>query len=188
MLMGIAILVATGAPAVTRDPQTCPPERAIYRFESEDGRFEFKMVPARNYASMASDLYLHLTTPQRGYWFTFSVSNGYGGTSLIPVSDPTAPSARPDGPRELLAEESAFDLLAPSLRFYALDASLSFLVDPPVSGGQAPDYIMAPELGLALWYDAAALSGDPDASRDPMERGMFRLAECLVAPPDPAYP
>ena len=62
-------------------PATCEAERAVYEMTAPetDEVWRIGLVPARNMASIASDLYLKLTTPQRDYWFTFSVSQGYSG-------------------------------------------------------------------------------------------------------------
>lgn len=57
-----------------------------------------------------------------------------------------------------------------------------------MSGEEAPPYIMLPEIGRALWYDAAALTEDETADRDPMPRGVFRRTGCLVAPHPQAGP
>ena len=40
----------------------------------------------------------------------------------------------------------------------------------------------------AFWYDAAALTDDAGAERDPMPRGVFRRTQCLVAPHPAAGP
>jgi hypothetical protein len=70
---------------------TCEAERAVYEMTAPDTDevWRIGLVPARNMASIASDLYLKLTTPQRDYWFTFSVSQGY-----IPAY-PSFPSPTP---------------------------------------------------------------------------------------------
>lgn len=170
---------------------SCAAERAVYGFASEDGPMEIRLVPSRHYASVASDLYLRLTTTQRSYWFGFSVSNGYSGITLLPVSDPTRADAEPDGPLDLLdrlGEDGASDGLLANLRFYALDDDLSFWANPPVAGEPAPTYLMVPELGVALWYEPSALTDDPTAERDPMSRGVFRQVECLETAPEPAWP
>src|SRR5690606_41694053 len=80
-------------------PATCEAERAVYEMTATDTEevWRIGLVPARNMASIASDLYLKLTTPQRDYWFTFSVSQGYSGISVFPVTYPYAD----DGPREI---------------------------------------------------------------------------------------
>lgn len=166
----------------------CPADQAVYRLETEDGPLEMGFIPARNYISAASDLYLYLTTTQRTYWFSFSVSNGYSGMTLHPVSDPAAPDPGGAGPRELLPDHFGEDTdpaeteIWNTLRFYALDADLTFLFEPPLSGDPAPAYVMAPEIGLTLWYDPQALTEDPAADRDSIPRGIFPLVECLPEP------
>lgn len=176
-------------------PATCPAERAVYELEAEEGAsFRVSLVPARTFASIASDLYLRLSTPQRDYWFTFGVSLGYGGTTLLPVSDPYAAEAAEAGPRGLLADSSgspgaaAQAALLSSLRFLAFDAELDLQAMPPLSGEESPPYILMPEIGAALWYSASALTDDPTAGRDPMPRGMFKRTQCLVAPHPLAFP
>lgn len=178
-----------GAAAILADE--CPAERALYELETEEGRLEIGFAQARNYASIASDLYLFLTTTQRTYWFTFSVSNGYSGMTLLPVTDPTRADAEPDGPRELLdlgSDDEAVQDALRALRFYALDEDFTFWFEPPMAGEPAPAYIMVPEIGLALWYGAGALTDDPAADRDPVPRGIFQPAVCRGATPPPAWP
>ncbi len=169
----------------------CPAERALYSLDTEDGRLELGFARAQNYASVASDLYLYLTTTQRTYWFTFSVSNGYSGMTLLPVTDPTRADAKPDGPQELIDlssnDEAMHDVLR-ALRFYALDDDFTFWFEPPMSGEPAPAYVMVPEIGLALWYGAGDLTDDPDADRDPVPRGVFQPEVCLDILPPPAWP
>lgn len=181
----LAISAACPAAAETAG---CPSERAVYTLESGGDTFTIALVPARSYASMASDLYFKLTTTQRSYWFSLAMSQGYGGMTLLPVGDPYDESARNDGPRQLLDDDEGGDDLLPSLRFYTLDASLAFIEEPPAKGEPAPAHVMAPELGLALWYNPALLSEDAGAERDPMPRGIFRLTTCLDAAPPKAWP
>lgn len=174
-------------------PATCPAERAVYEMTAPqtDETWRMALVPARTTASIASDLYLRLATPQRAYWFTFSVSQGYSGISVFPVSDPYAG----DGPRDLLGapfgsnpEGAADPDILGALRFLAFDADLNVAVEPPMRGEAAPLYLMMPEIGQALWYDAGALSEDETAERDPMPRGVFKRTECRVAPHPEALP
>ena len=186
-LIVILFPVAALAQAPVVGPATCEAERAVYEMTALDTEevWRIGLVPARNMVSIASDLYLKLTTPQRDYWFTFSVSQGYSGISVYPVTDPYADS----GPRDLLGPPfgaNADGVTDPdilnALRFLTLDAELNIAFEPPMSGEDAPPYIMLPELGRALWYDAAALTDDEAADRDPMPRGVFRRTQCLVAP------
>ena len=186
-----ALMAWTGLGAAAILADECPAERALYELETEEGRLEIGFAQARNYASMASDLYLFLTTTQRTYWFTFSVSNGYSGMTLLPVTDPTRADAEPDGPRELLdlgSDDEAVQDALRALRFYALDEDFTFWFEPPMAGEPAPAYIMVPEIGLALWYGAGALTDDPAADRDPVPRGIFQPAVCRGVTPPPAWP
>lgn len=167
-------LEAQAAPTIA----ACPAERAAYemRAPGNDSRWQLHLIPAGDMASVASDLYVRLTTPQRAYWFSFAVSQGYGGISLLPATDPAI------GPAE---EENGGDDgadIGQWLRFLALYEDMSAAADPPRRGEQAPPYLMVPELGVALWYEAAALTGDPDAERDYMPRGVFRLSGCAELP------
>lgn len=183
---GVSLAVA---PAVAHPPALeCSAEQAVYRLQTDDGLLEIGFIPATAFISAASDLYLYLTTTQRTYWFSFSVSNGYSGMTLHPVSDPSAASAQEGGPRELLQEYLEEDAdpieteIWSSLRFYALDADMTFLFEPPLSGEPAPAYVMAPEIGLTLWYQPQALTEDTTADRDSIPRGIFPLVECLPQP------
>jgi hypothetical protein len=184
-----AVLFGLASPALAADD--CPAERAVYELLDGEDRFEIGFQPSHNYASIASDLYMYLTTPQRTYWFTFSVSNGYSGMTLIPVTDPTRADAAPDGPRELLAlgsdDPQDLDVLR-SLRFYALDEDMTFWFEPPNEGEPAPAYVMVPEIGLSLWYGAGQLTDDATADRDPMPRGVFRPDLCRDTLPARAWP
>lgn len=196
LFCAVALSVLPGAAlaqAPVVGPATCEAERAVYEMTAPDTDevWRIALVPARSPAGIASDLYLKLTTPQRDYWFAFSVSQGYSGVSVFPVADPDGEG----GPRDLLAppfganaDGAADPDILNALRFLSLDADLNVAFEPPVSGEEAPPYLMLPELGRALWYDAAALSGDPTADRDPMPRGVFKRAACLVAPRPPAGP
>lgn len=184
-----ALPLGLASPTVSADE--CPAERAIYELVDDEDRFEIGFRAARNSASIASDLYLYLTTPLRTYWFTFSVSNGYSGMTLIPVTDPTRADAMPNGPRELisLGSDDAQDLdVLRSLRFYALDEDLTFWFEPPNMGEPAPAYVMVPEIGLSLWYGANQLTDDAGADRDPMPRGVFKPDRCRDELLEPAWP
>lgn len=191
-MMGCAAMAAFAAPTLAA-AESCPAERAVYelRVPDEADVWQITLVPARNHASIASDLYLRLTTPQRAYWFTFSVSQGYSGISVLPVTEPY----HADGPQDLLGppfgsnEEGVNDPdILNALRFLAFDSDLNVALEPPVAGEDAPAFLMLPEIGRALWYDAAALSGDAAADRDPVPRGVFRFAACSAQPPMPAHP
>lgn len=194
----LATVVAAVASFTTFDGRSaradliCPVERAAYAMGTEDGDFSLSFIPARSYASMASDLYLCLGTPQRSYWFVLTMSNGYGGMTMLPVSDPYQESAKQDGPRHLLEVDGVDAQIhaqtLTNLRFYLLDEKFDFISEPPASGEPAPAFIMMPELGATLWYDPAAVSEDPAAKRDPMPRGVFRFMSCLGDTPPKAWP
>ena len=73
--------------------------------------------------------------------------------------------------------------IAGSLRFLSFDPDLN--VAFRTAGWPARTrrkFIMMPDIGLTLWYEASALTDDARADRDPMPRGIFRLAHCLDAP------
>ncbi len=188
---GALALVLAATPALAED---CPAERAVYAMHSDDyGDYRAEFIPTLHMATVASDLYLKLTTTQRTYWFGFSASNGYGGITLLPISDPYSASAKEDGPRDLLGEpapeeEASFMRQLAQLRFIALGSDLMEMESPPSSGNAAPPYLIMPELGTSLWYGALALTEDPEAERDPMPRGVFKLTECLKEAPAKAYP
>jgi hypothetical protein len=177
----VAISLPAQAQAV---PTACPAERAVYEMRTGDSDdvWRLDLVPARNMASVASDLYLRLATPERDYWFTFSVAQGYGGISILPITDPYVEP----GPRSLLDDDD--DAIVGWLRFLALDANLDIPDDPPNRGEEAPAYIILPEIGVGIWYDPAAFTGEAGVVRDTMPRGVFRRSACLVAPPPQALP
>ncbi|MGJ8528754.1 hypothetical protein [Maritalea sp.] len=179
-----AILTSTAAAL------ECPANQSVYRFEEHDLAFEIRFVEAKNFATIASDLYLLLKTPNQIYWFNFNVSNGYSGITLHPISDPYDESARDNGPKELYVDypDDIADEILISLRFYPMDEDLRFLHEPPLSTTPAPAFISMPEIGLSLWYNANLLTEKSDIDRDPMPRGIFRLAECSADPMMKAYP
>jgi len=188
-------LSGQGSPALAAEAElTCSAERAIYQLESEYGAFRAEFVRS-HFASIASDLYLRITSPQRPYWFKFSVSNGYSQIGAMPIADPYAEAAREDGPRELLAEafddpdrmEEAREILS-NLTFYPMASDLTVFASPPNSGENAPAYFFMPQMGLTLWYAPRAISEDATAMRDPMPVGMFKLTECRDAPLPEAFP
>lgn len=193
LLIAASHSVSAWSQVTLLDAGPCPAERAVYelRVPDSDEVWKLNLIPARTMASIASDLYLRLVTPQRDYWFTFSVAQGYGGISILPVTDPYEAS----GPRDLLAtplgdnsDVATGEEVGGWLRFLSLDADLNVVVDPPMRGDAASPYILLPELGLGLWYAAAAFTDDPTADRDPMPAGVFRRSTCLVVPPPPAMP
>lgn len=180
-----AIPAAFSQPAIAQEvADTCPAERAVYEMRADDSAdiWRLSLVPARHMASFASDLYLRLTTPQRDYWFAFSAAQGYGGISILPITDPYVEP----GPRSLLDEDD--DHIMGWLRFLALDADLGIAADPPSRGDEAPPYIILPEIGVGLWYDPAAFTDAPGDVRDVMPRGVFKRSTCLVVPPPEALP
>ncbi|WP_336979009.1 hypothetical protein [Altererythrobacter fulvus] len=173
---------------------TCPAERAIYTLPSEEGAIQAAFIPAKHWPSVASDLYFKVTTAQRDYWFSFAVSNGYGGITLLPVENPYDAKAEDGGPASLLPDaetpedqDAELELLA-KLRFLPLDRDLMVAENPPSAGQDAPPYLMTPELGQALWYDVTMLTADPEAERDTMPRGAFRLTGCRAEAPAKAWP
>ncbi|RYE72883.1 MAG: hypothetical protein EOO80_19725 [Oxalobacteraceae bacterium] len=183
------------APAIAQEaPLACAAERAVYTMVDENGEFRAAFIPALHHASVVSDFYFKLTTPQRAYWFTFSASNGYGGITLIPVSDPYAPKAQENGPTELLREasdtfeEDAQRELLATLRFIPLDHDLKELPNPPSSGDTAPPYLLLPEIGVTLWYGASSLTEDQSAQRDSISRSAFKLVGCAQEAPPRAWP
>ena len=191
-VLGVAVLCLGSGAAFAAD---CPAERAVYTMHSaDDGIFRAQFIPSLHMATAASDFYFKLSTPQRSYWFGFSSSNGYGGITLLPISDPYAEEAREDGPRDLLGtpktpeEEDGLIHQLSTLRFIALDQDLMELPDPPSSGDPAPPFLMMPEIGSALWYGPGALTDDAAAERDPMPRSAFKLTECLKEAPAKAWP
>lgn len=180
-------MLAAGSAAVAAgaDEAACPAERAVYTLNS-DPAFTAGFVPSKHFASMASNLYFRVTSPQRSYWFTFDVSNGYGGIALGPVGDPyIAAEGDPDnGPASIVPDEASQG----QLRVYPMRRDLTVLYNPPLSGEPAPDAIFAPELGNILWYSPRDVTLDDAAQRDPMTRGVFIRSGCLDAAPEAGYP
>jgi len=186
-LLGALLCAALGLATEAQAAATlvCRSERALYTLNS-DPAFTAGFIPSQHFASMASDLYFWVRSPQRTYWFTFDISNGYGGISLGPVGDPyVAADGDPDnGPVTF----EVGDLNAGSLNVYPMLADMTVLNSPPSLGDPAPDALFAPELGSLLWYEPRAITQDKTAMRDPMDRGVFRLTGCLAETPKAGYP
>jgi len=175
----IGLLAATPAAALE-----CPAERALYT-HAGDPAITAGFIPSRHFASMASDLYFRVTTTQRTYWFTIHIALGYGGASLAAMGDPYQPvEGDPDNGPVQLGVAAGYER---AMGFHPLDADLA-ITGVPQRGEPAPPYIYTPDLGLVLWYAAGALTQDPSARRDPMDRGAFRLTRCLDRAALPAYP
>ena len=186
-----ALLAATTQTALADGPivgqADCPAERAVYQMTAPgtNDSWQLAFIPARSMPSIASDLYLRLTTPQRDYWFIFNVSQGYSGISIFPVTSPHGEN----GPHDLLGppfgdnpDGTTNPDVFGALRFLSFDDDLNVDFEPPMRGEMAPPFVMLPELGLALWYDAISLTDDTSADRDPMPRGVFKRTQCRVKP------
>jgi hypothetical protein len=182
-LAGAALLSQAGG-AFSAD-HNCSAERALYTLNS-DPAFTAGFIPALHSASMASNLYFWIKSPQRTYWFTFAVSNGYSGITLGPVGDPyVAAGDDPDnGPVEIdVGEFSRRDM-----RIYPMRSDMTVLDTPPSAGDPPPPAMFAPEMGTTLWYDVRSVTLDATAQRDSMDRGVFLHTSCLGETPKPAYP
>jgi hypothetical protein len=180
-----AAACAPGAAAAAAEELPCRAERALYTLNS-DPAFTAGFIPAKHFASMASNLYFWIKSPQRTYWFTFSVGNGYSGISLLPVGDPyIAADGDPDnGPVQLKAGE----LNLPYMRIYPMRHDLTLSETAPTGGDPAPDALFAPEIGTVMWYEPRAITEDASATRDAMTRGAFIRTGCLEKTPAPGYP
>ncbi|MBX3581606.1 MAG: hypothetical protein KF810_06915 [Rhizobiaceae bacterium] len=185
LLASILVILANGPASATEVEASCPAERAVYTLKS-DPAFTAGFIPAKHYASMASNLYFWVRSPQRTYWFTLTTGVGYTGISLSPVGDLyIAAGGDPDnGP---VAIEADSDSLA-HLRIYPMDRDWTVMSDPPNAGDPAPYAMFAPEIGTVLWYSPRDVTLDETAERDAMERGVFILTGCLDAAPKPALP
>lgn len=180
----IAVAISSTLPAAA-DEIPCPAERAVYTLKT-DAKFTAGFIPARNSASMASNLYFWIKSPQRTYWFTMAVGNGYSGIYLGPVGDPyVADMDDPDnGPVQITPE----DVNSAYLRVYPMFRDMTLMESPPSAGDYAPDAVFAPEIGTVLWYSPNQITLDQTASRDPMDRGVFLRTGCLDTAPPPALP
>jgi hypothetical protein len=186
LLVGLASLaVPAAAEEIGSDDAVCPAERAVYALNS-DPAFTAGFIPAKHYASMASNLYFWIKSPQRTYWFTFGIGNGYTGISLGPVGDPyVAADGDPDnGPVTIEPDESSHRYL----RIYPMQRDLTVLENPPNAGDRSPDAMFAPEIGTLLWYAPRAATLDETAERDVMDRGVFVRSGCMTTALEPALP
>ena len=167
----IEILLAAAAQLAQ---PACTIDRQVYRLQ-EDRRFSAGFARLDPRLPGASGLAFWLKTPKRTYWFSFHAPNGYGGTVIMPGADPesAARTLRDDAPEPAPAGEPP--VLIP---FDAFRPDLSDYTAPPQVGDPAPARLFARELGAALWYDPARLSGDGAAAAEAMPIGMFAPAEC----------
>ncbi len=98
---------------------------------------------------------------EASYEFLIMTGNGYSTDTLVP----------------LVAGE-AVDT-AHDVQIYSVDDDLGFY--PTFPRDAAPEYILAPELGRMLRYEAETLGGPTMASgvRENLPRGFFRFQRCL---------
>lgn len=185
LLASLLMIFASAPGSGTEAAASCPAERAVYTLKS-DPAFSAGFIPAKHYASMASNLYFWIRSPQRTYWFTLSTGVGYTGISLGPVGDPyVAADDDPDnGPVTIDPDDASLR----HLRVYPMERDLTVLFDPPNAGDPAPYAMFAPEIGTVLWYSPRDLTLDETAERDAMDRGVFIRTGCLDTAPPPALP
>lgn len=171
-----AMALDTVARALPTRPESCPAERATYRFEG-DGDFTAELRREGPPPGAESDLVLRLRSAAsaRSYWFRFAQSQGYGSQSVVPIAAPTAvpPSVlAEDGHRDLDMADEAQGLLA----FHGVRADLSILETPPRSGMPAPRHLFMPGLGQALWYGQVPEA--PSTPRESLRPGFWTLSAC----------
>ncbi|MGE4220647.1 MAG: hypothetical protein AB7G39_14465 [Alphaproteobacteria bacterium] len=167
--LGIAVLAVLGlvTPAAVAASLACPAEKASYAMIGHAEAFSLRLHPAEIAGANFSEIGVTLKTPQRSYRFALTMSQGYGGTLLVPLIAGKAP-----------AESLSSDFVE-RLRLYAFDDGLAVLESVPEPGEPAPPYLFLPELGNILWYAPRHLTDDRHAARDPMPRGVFKLTECV---------
>ena len=175
----LASALFLAAPALAGEG--CPADRAVYTLKDQPA-VTAGFAPAHHFASMASDLYFFVTTSQATYWFTMTVSNGYSNLYLLPVSDPYAPEAEPDGPGAVGNEDTI------DLALYIMSLDWDVALDPPNKGEPAPARLFVPELGPTLWYAASSLRTEKSLTRDAIDRAVFLYSECLSEPRKLAFP
>ncbi|MGG5820369.1 hypothetical protein [Falsiroseomonas sp. HW251] len=151
-------------------PDSCPAERATWRLDAPQD-WTASLSAEWPGTGSASSLSLRLRSGATGreLWFVFAAAQGYGGTTILPVAAPGA-RTREDG-LELLDID---DDLVMQLGFYAFDAELASLPDPPLAGRPAPPWLFMPRLGVALHY--GGLPGVPE--REAMPVALWKLAAC----------
>lgn len=173
----LSLLLASMAPA------TCPAERGIYTMKEAPG-FELSLPKTGNNVSVASNLYVRLAVPpqdgqpRQTIWFILTSSNGYGTTALVPVHDPATVE---DGSPVFINNDPDDDDAVVTTRFIAFDAELNPIDTPPSQGTAAPAYILLPDAGPSLWYNAGSfLKSDPQRGfpQITMPTAMFRLSGC----------
>jgi hypothetical protein len=147
MMATVGLAMAAGAAQAA-----CPAERAGYALDGDpDHRLDLDLAPHPN---AWSALRLTLTTRSGPRHFTFTASNGYSLTYLVP-DPPAAGIDEADGSR-------------PPLEVYVFDRGLK-LLDLPQPGAPAPAFLFAPGLGPLLWYGAG---------REELPLGIWRFAGC----------
>ncbi|NGM20454.1 hypothetical protein G3576_10550 [Roseomonas stagni] len=170
------VLAAVSLDSVARAQQpaveTCPAERATYRFAGE-GDFTAELRREGPPPGAESDLVLRLRSAasSRDYWFRFTQSQGYGTQYVLPIAAPSASTAE-DGHSDLEVENDALGLMA----FHGVQADLSILETPPRSGMPAPRHLFLPGIGQALWY--GQVPGAPSTPRESLRPGFWTLSAC----------
>ena len=148
----------TAAPDNTSKATPCPATGAHYRLLA-DPSYRITLEPSPE-PNAASDLRLHLHTPQAQRSFAFVITNGYGHTRLLSL------------PHEEQDEQDETPL--PS--FFAFTADMAMLDNPPQSDTSAPAWLFVPDLGPALWYEP---HGEGNSGpQEYMPTAMFQLEPC----------
>ena len=161
----VAALLFLQAPAAAM-AGSCSAKNARYVQAGSSG-VTATLVPAGSDGTAASDLLFIVKLKAHAYRFRFQQSNGYGGISIEPIRQ--LKQDREGQPVELSSD-------MPDIRFIPYRADLTEMADAPRSDGQAPQFIVLPELGSVLWYDASALGGPKQ--REAMSRSAFALSGC----------
>ena len=147
------------APANTSEAAPCPATGARYRLLA-DPAYRITLEPSPE-PNAASDLRLHLHTPQAQRSFAFVIANGYGHTRLLRL---------PHDAQDDVQDET------PLPGFFAFTADMAMLDNPPQSDTPAPAWLFVPDLGPALWYEP---HGEGNSGlQEYMPTAMFRLEPC----------
>jgi hypothetical protein len=149
-----ALLLAMIASAVPLEAATCDMLQAVYRIDGEeDFQISFRLAES---LTAWSDLDVIVKTPLRELVLEMRSSNGYPEEFLV-MEDPA------DGPAEWV-----------SFRFFTFDKELTPLGMRSRSD-DAPKYLLIPDLGSHLFYDAGP--------REFVPTEMWRLQTCVKPGP-----
>jgi hypothetical protein len=141
----------------------CPAETA--RYTAKDPRYTAGFATKPAGGDFVSDLafYFHGDVTHRTLWFLFDQGSA-PVMRLISTEEVTRPGWQPPDP-DGRAHRPAFDTI-----YLQAGLDLYFRPQAPHKGGDAPAYILLPEMSEKMWYGIEPREGAPI--------GVYRLTGC----------